>query len=118
MRRSILALLVFATAGCGVTDSGITLRIQGIVTAEATGQPIAGARMNLYPSFIQEAAATTTTDAQGRYSLSQKIDNCIDGDFGIFVGASASGFDSDGANVLCNSSLQQIDFSLVPPTTP
>jgi 5-hydroxyisourate hydrolase-like protein (transthyretin family) len=118
MTRSVLALLILSIAGCGITDSGVTLRIQGTVLAQATGQPVAGARINLYPSFIQEAVATTTTDSQGRYSITQKMDNCNEDDFGPYVGASASGFDSNGVNALCNSALQQINFSLAPPTMP
>ena len=118
MGRTVLALLTMSVVGCGITDPGVTLHIQGTVIAQATGQAIAGARINLYPSFIQEAVATTTTDAQGRYSITQKMDDCIEDDFGTFIGASASGFDSDGMNALCNSALQQINFSLVPPTMP
>jgi hypothetical protein len=118
MRRSALALFVVAVAGCGITDPSVTLHIQGTVTAQATGQSIAGARIDLYRSFIEEPVGTTTTDSQGRYSLSSKMGNCFENDLGSFVGASASGFAGDAAGVLCNSALQQIDFSLAPPATP
>jgi hypothetical protein len=119
LRLSVLALLALSMAGCNITDlKNTTVRVQGTVTAAATGQPIVGAQMKLYPSFIQEAVATGTTDAQGRYSLSGSVSNCIDGDFGLFVGANATGFDSKGMNAFCNTDLQQINFSLSPPTTP
>src|SRR6476469_6102935 len=105
MRRSALTLLTLTIAGCGITDSGVTLRLQGTVTAQATGQPVVGAQVRLYPSFLQDPVATTTTDTQGRYSLSAKLDPCIENDFGVFVGASASGFDGHGTNLVCHSAL-------------
>ena len=36
----------------------------------------------------------------------------------LFVGATASAFDSDGMNAVCQTELQQINFSLSPPTMP
>ena len=119
MRRSVLALIALSAAGCDVTGlKSTTIRVQGTVTAAATGQPVAGAQMRLYPSFISEAVATSTTDAQGRYALTGSVSNCIEGDFALRVGVTASGFDSDGMNALCHTDLQQINFSLSPPTTP
>jgi len=113
--RSVLALLSLAVSGCGITDSdGVALHFEGTVTAEATGQPVAGALVKLYPSVIQGPAATTTADAQGRYSLSQTIDHCIEAELGLLLEASATGFDSDGSNATCTGALQQIDFSLPP----
>jgi Carboxypeptidase regulatory-like domain len=118
MRRSVLALLTLSAVGCEITDPGVTLNIQGTVTAQATGQPIAGARINLFPFFLGDAVSTTMTDAQGRYSLSQKMDNCFEDDFGVYVDAKATGFDGEALNAVCSSGLQQINFSLAPPTTP
>lgn len=119
MRRSVLALLTLSVAGCGITGlDSVALQFQGTVTAQATGQPVAGAQIKLYPSILDDVAATTTTDAQGNYSLSQSIEGCIEAELGLFLAASASGFDSQGLNAACRAGLQRIDFSLPPAPAP
>jgi hypothetical protein len=113
MRQGILALLFFSAAGCGIVEPGKTqLNFAGTVTAQATGQPVVGARVALFDIF--DTYAITTTDAQGHYSLSQSISTCVEGDFGTAVGASGIGFASKSSAISCSSSaLQQINFSLV-----
>jgi hypothetical protein len=124
MRRSILSLLIFSAAGCGITGPDkVTLHLAGTVTAQATGQPVAGALIQLYAPCIifgcnsDQDLARTTADAQGHYSLAQSVDNpCLGNGFGITLGVSGTGFAGTGQQVECKASLQTLDFSLATPT--
>jgi hypothetical protein len=119
MERSLLALVALALAGCGITGvNSTTIHVEGTVTTAATNQPVSGAQISLYPSVVSAVAGTTHTDAQGHYSLSGRVTNCVDGDLGLYVTVAASGFESEGENAFCRTDLQQINFSLSPPTTP
>ena len=81
-RRAALGLALAAalTAGCGSdlvgTETAPRLQLQGIVRRADDGKPIAGAlvglrRLEQRDGYQQLAvAAETTTDAQGRYTLS------------------------------------------------
>ena len=112
MWKGILALLIFSASGCGIMEPDkTTINVAGTVTAEATGQPIVGAEVDLF-KFLN-TQATTTTDSQGRYSISQSVDVCFEGDLGIGVGASGTGFVSKSVQISCTSSSQHVDFSLV-----
>ena len=120
MTRMILLLLVASATACGITGPNqVTLHIEGTVTAQATGQPVAGAQVILYqPTIIfgadEKTLARTTTDAQGHYALTQAVDkNCIGALFGIAVSASASGFEENGSQIgICSDAVQRIDLSL------
>jgi len=122
----ILLLLIFSAAGCGITGPDkVTLHLAGTVTAQATGQPIAGALIELFkPCLIfgcnsDQDLARTTTDAQGHYSLAQSVDKpCLGSGFGIDLSASSTGFAPTAEQVECKGSLQTIDFSLSPPSGP
>ncbi len=125
MRRAILTLLICSAAGCGITEPDkMTLHLAGTVTAQATGQPVAGALIELYPPCLifgcdDQDLVKTTTDAQGRYSVTQSVDNrCTGHGFGLALSASGSGFEEKGEQVQCTESHQQIDFSLAQPTGP
>ena len=126
MRRGILSLLIFSAAGCGITGPDkVTLHLAGTVTAQATGQPVAAALIQLYPPCpifgcnSDQDLARTTTDAQGHYLLAQSVNNpCLGNGFGIALSASGPGFAGAGQQVECKGSLQTIDFSLSPPSVP
>lgn len=74
----LLATLTLASLNaCGPVNEpreGLTIRVQGTVTAADDGSPIAGARISVTgPCFVGCAPPTdvfTTTDDSGRYSLS------------------------------------------------
>jgi hypothetical protein len=114
MRRAIQALLIISATGCGITNLNTAdLSFQGTVTAEATGQPVAGAQVALGdPLILYAARATATTDAQGHYTLSWSTDNCVAGALGMTLSASATGFVSESVQPACVSTVQHADFSL------
>lgn len=115
MKRSLLTLLILSAVGCGITGPDkLTLRFEGIVTAQATGQPVTGAEIRLIPLIFADVIATATTDGQGHYSLVQSTDACIEAELGTFLSASGPGFDSQSVSVLCTAALQRFDFSLPP----
>lgn len=116
MSERILALLLLSMAGCDITGpSKVALHFSGTVTAQATGQPLGGAQVKLAdPNILWDVRATTVTDAQGHYSLTYSIENCIDGDLGITLTAHASGLASETVTPACTESTQQFDFSLAP----
>lgn len=119
MRRIIASLLIFAGAACGVTEPDeIALRLEGTVTTQASGQPIAGARIVLFEDAVfggnYAELATTVTDSQGRYSLTRSFaSSCPRPFFSLGVSASASAFKAKLAAVPeCNGTLQRFDFVL------
>lgn len=125
MKRIIQSLLFFAAAACGITDSNsVTVRLEGTVTAQATGQPVGGASIRLID--IAQAiigsdgsvVALISADAQGRYSLTHSVGDCGDYLFGLGVTGSASGFASASQEIECSGSLQTVNFVLPPPPTP
>jgi carboxypeptidase family protein len=128
MNRAVLALLIFSASGCGITEPKVTLHLAGTVTAQATGQPIAGAQVMLLDEsrpfqFGNPTLAETTTDAQGKYSLSYSVSgmgNCTGFALQFPLVATASGFTEAGSpgELLCSESVQVFDFALAPATTP
>lgn len=122
MNRIVLSLLVLGVTACGITDAdNITLRVEGTVTAIATGEPVSGATVRLI-DIAEEllggggGLGTTTTDAQGRYSLSVGVgDNCRDGFvLGVGVDTQASGYRRDSREIGCHGALQRVDIPLEP----
>lgn len=124
MKRIISSLLIFAAAACGILEPGnVTLRFEGTVTAQATGQPIAGAQIKLSEVTLFESGAplaTTSTDAQGRYSLAHSVsDNCVGNSLGLLIGASATGFSVSSELIgECNGTVKRFDFALEAVTVP
>ena len=115
MRRAILAFTAISLAGCGdvLSPNAAALSFQGTVTSEASGQPVSGAHVALTdPVILYGERASTTTDAQGHYTLAYSLDNCVAGTLGIALGASATGFVEKTYQASCTASVQQVDFSL------
>ena len=114
MRRAIQALLIISATGCGITNpNGADLSFQGTVTAEATAQPIAGAQIALTdPVILYGVRASTTSDAQGNYSLAYSLDNCDNGPLGVTMTASATGYLSQSFQAACISLMQKMNFTL------
>ena len=125
MQRPIVLLLTLAVAGCGLTGpSDITLHVQGTVTEASTGVPVAGATVHLFPPTIIFGTSdgdieTTTSDAQGHYTLSHTFKApCIGNGFGYAVSANTSSpaEKADGITVTCSETPQTVDLALSPAT--
>jgi hypothetical protein len=126
--KSILVLSMFILSGCGATDPDaetVTIGVTGVVRAEATGQAIAGAAVSLRYDVIyltgggvSDGLASTTTDADGRYSLSYS-GKCRGPGADLAVHASATGYSSTnlgfGISIECKDGLQTLDINLSPP---
>ena len=127
MKGPTLLLLILATAGCGIIGPDkLTLHVTGTVTDASTGQAVSGAVVHLYPPTIifgtsDGDIATTTTDAQGRYSLNQSVQSpCIGNGFGFVVVADVANPTkrSEAATVACSAATQQFDLVLAPVVAP
>jgi Carboxypeptidase regulatory-like domain len=126
MKRPIVLLVSLSVAACGITGpNNVTLNVHGTVTDASTGQPVAGANVHLYaPTIIFGTSdgdlASTTSDAQGHYTLTQSIKApCLGNGFGYVVTATTSNpaEESEAATVSCSESSQTLDLALKP-TTP
>lgn len=128
MTRSAFAVISFLlVAGCGIVGPDeVTVQLEGTVTAQETGQAVAGARIELFEfclCFGESAPplATITTDAQGRYTITKSVDEraCESELFGFGVRASAPGFATEVAEVnRCDGGVERIDIVLDPPAVP
>ena len=126
MKWGMLLPVMFCASGCGILGpDDVILRIQGTVTAEADGQVLSGALVELYPpTFLLGDAtpiASARTDALGHYSLSASIgEKCLGNGFGIAVRASAPPLETAyKENLACTSGTQTVDLALaVAATTP
>jgi hypothetical protein len=125
MKPPIVLLLTLSIAGCGITGpNNVALHVQGTVTDASTGQSVAGAMVHLYaPTIIFGTSdgdiASTTTDAQGHYTLSQSIKApCLGNGFGYVVTATTSNpaEESNAATVNCSETSQTRDLALSPVT--
>lgn len=121
MQRPIVLLLSLAVTGCGIAGpNSVTLHVQGTVTEASTGQPVAGATVHLFaPTIIFGTTdgdiANTTTDVQGRYTLSTSVKSpCLGNGFGYAVSASTTNpaEQADGKTVSCSDTPQTLDLSL------
>lgn len=120
MRRGLVSLLILCFAGCGIVEpKGLALQFDGTVTAQATGQPLAGALIALAdPTILWGVRKSVTTDSQGHYSLGYTLNPCVDGEAGATLTASESGFASNTVQITCTGGEQRFDFSLEPAQTP
>jgi hypothetical protein len=106
-----LAFACFALLiACGSTEPRSNLLVfEGIITDISTGAPIAGASVQFGDGsgFVPAIAASTTSDAQGNYSVSH--DGCVPSPY-LFVYAARYYFDQ--REVGCKVARQTINFSL------
>ena len=122
VKRIILGFLIVAATACSLSETA-TLRVEGTVTAEATGQPVAGATIEMVDvaqAFVggSAAMASTTTNAQGRYSLTYSPDrDCFGFVLGVSLSASSSGLTTLSKGIeACEEDVQTVDFVLVAST--
>jgi hypothetical protein len=121
MQRPIVLLLTLAIAGCGLTGpNNVTLHVQGTVTDASTGQSVAGATVHLFPPTLifgtsDGDVASTTSDAQGHYSLTHTVKSpCLGNGFGFAVSATTSSpaMEADGVTIDCSEAQQNVDLAL------
>lgn len=125
MRRAIVLLATLTLASLNacelVTGPGLTIQVQGTITAADDGSPIAGASVELrlvvptsIASWTSRSVGSSTTDAQGHYSLSYvKEGGCL-----FVLSVNAQGFTGDGVgwlddpDITCTDKVQTFDFQL------
>ena len=118
MKRLAATVLLLATIACGITGPNeVTLHAQGTVTDQATGQPVSGALVQLYPPslFFGSSAniATTSTDLAGHYAISASVGSaCTGNGFGYVVAATSGIRESDAAALECSGSNQIVNLTV------
>ena len=119
MRRFsvLLATLTLASLNAcelgimGPDVPGVTIQVQGTVTAADDGSPIAGARVRVDPAFIpSRGVAEARTDASGRYSLSFEQEGC--NPLFLSLDVSANLFFGRSVGFRCTNRLQTRNFQL------
>ena len=104
-----LACLALLTA-CGSTEPTSNILVfEGVITDASTHTPISGATVQFGggSGLIPAIAASTTSDAQGSYSLSHN--GCV---VSPYLFASASGYFLSQKEVGCQVARQTINLSL------
>ena len=123
MHRISLCLVALSIcAACSILEPETTIQVQGQVTATDDGSPIAGASVELrlvvptsIASWTSRSVGSSTTDAQGHYSLSYvKEGGCL---FVLLVNAQGFTGDSvgwlfDDPDITCTDKVQTFDFQL------
>jgi hypothetical protein len=108
---SPLMLATFAMLiACGSTEPTSNILVfEGIITDVSTGAPIAGASVQFGngSGLVPAISASTTSDAQGNYSVSH--DGCVPSPY-LFVHAARYYFDQKAVG--CQVARQTINFSL------
>ena len=101
-------LLVIA---CGSTGPSGDVLLQGTITSAATGTVISGATVGVGngSGLVVQIAQSTTTDSQGRYTLSHQ--GCINNPY---VVVSATGYFLNSKQVACSTGTQTVNVSLTP----
>jgi len=111
---------------CGLQHSRpeTTIQVQGTVTAADDGSPIAGASVELrlvvptsIASWTSRSVGSSTTDAQGHYSLSYVKEGGCGDLFSLVVNAQGFtgdhvGWLLDDPHVTCTEEVQTFDFQL------
>lgn len=105
-----LAWLVLLFACDSSTGPRGDLQLEGTVTSAATGTPISGASVEVGDGsgFVLSVVQSTTTDAQGYYTL--RI-GCINTPY---LRAYAAGYDLDEEPLACRDGTQTVNMSLTP----
>ena len=123
MRHIPLCLVVPLVLACGIVEpDGLTIRVEGTVTAADDGTPVAGAAVEVWEFCFGDSCAPSpaadTTDTSGDYSLSFVSDLCRGGGLpgNIFVTHPGFWFKNHGAfddpHMTCTEELQTIDIQL------
>lgn len=122
MRHVSLCLVaLFICAACSILGPVTTIQVQGTIAAADDGSPIAGASVELrlvvptsIASWTSRSVGSSTTDAQGHYSLSYvKEGGCL-----FVLSVNAQGFTGDGIgwlddpDITCTDKVQTFDFQL------
>ncbi len=124
MRHATILVAILTLTACElVTRPELTIQLQGTVTATDDGSPIAGASVELrlvvptsIASWTSRSVGSSTTDAQGHYSLSYvKEGRCPL--FVLLVNAQGFTGDSvgwlfDDPDITCTDKVQTFDFQL------
>jgi len=105
---------LLALSGCGdETGPKPDVTWEGVVTSSATGAPISGASVVLEDwttlSFVPPVLASTSSDAQGGYSITRQ--GCVRVPY-LVVGA--PGYTSINKPVACRAGTVTTDISLTP----
>ena len=106
-----LACLLLLFACDSSTGPKGDLLLEGTVTNAATGASISGATVGVGDGsgFGISIKQSTTTDSQGRYTLSHQ--GCINNPY---LQAFAPGYDLDDKPVACRAGTQTVNISLTP----
>ena len=115
MRHAIVLLATLTLTSvnaCGLADvgDGLTLRVQGTVTAADDGTPLAGVTLLVLGFGFHPAVEGYTTVASGDYSLSFTVLRCGESEKRIIV--SHPGFLDSTVGMTCTEELQTIDVQL------
>ena len=115
MRRTIVLLATITLASlnaCELFDvsEGLTIRVQGTVTAADDGTPLAGVTLLVLGFGVRPAEEGYTTVASGDYSLSFLVPRCGESQKRIMV--SHPGFLNSTVGMTCTEELQTIDVQL------
>ncbi len=114
MRHAIVLLATLTLTSvnaCGLADvgDGLTLRVQGTVTAADDGTPVAGVTLLVVGFSSGPAVEGYTTLASGDYSLSFTVLRCGESEKRIIV--SHPGFLDSTVGMTCREESQTIDGS-------
>jgi hypothetical protein len=109
LRWSPLKLACFLLLiACGSTEPKGDLLFEGTIVDAATGAPISGTGVGVGDGLsIGFPPLVSTTDSQGRYTLSH--DGCITSPY---LYAYAQGYNWDSKQVGCKAERQTVNFSL------
>ena len=124
--KSVGPGLLLFVAACGISDphsGGVTVQVTGTVTWAGVSIPVSGVSVELWryqphmydPGVNAALLASATTDAAGKYSITQRVDKC-DAEvetFSIF----ANHPDIQGgmvAGAQCKTGLQVVNIEVYP----
>ena len=106
----LTCLLLVIACGSSTGPSG-DLLLEGTVTSAATGAAISGATVGVGDGsgFVIQIQQSTTTDSQGRYTLSHQ--GCINNPY---VEVTATGYILNSKQVACRAETQTVNISVTP----